>query len=155
MTTELSYEEYNDKAPWAYIGGTYDLTHYGHYELFRRIKEMGFNTWVTVNSDDFVSKYRKEPCILSEQQRLNNILSCRWVDKAEIVNKETQDESITASGCKVIVVGLDWMKPEILPQLGISEEFLIEMGISMMFLPRTKDISSTEIKEWMKKQSQQ
>ena len=42
-----------------YIGGTFDLPHYAHYELFRKAKLICDYLIVAVNTDEFCERYKK------------------------------------------------------------------------------------------------
>lgn len=130
----------------AYIGGTFDIPHFGHFELFRKVKEMGYRTVVVMNSDKFVQEYRNEPPIMNEHERAAQLSHCRFIDELRTVDRDGQKAMIESVKPDVIVVGTDWMKPEILPQLGIDEDFLRDKGIAMVFLPYTREISTSEIK---------
>lgn len=131
-----------------YIGGTFDVPHLGHANLISRIKRMGYYTIVVVNSDDFVSKYRKEPCVLDQNQRAAVMEAHVDVDEVHIVDKEEQMDLIDMLNPDFIAVDTSWLRPEIIPQLGITEDFMRANNISLMVLPRTPGISSTEIKKW-------
>lgn len=128
----------------AYIGGTYDPPHAGHVRLIERVVRMGYSPLVVINSDDFIAKYKNRTAHLPENDRKNYFDELGF-DTA-IVDKESQRELIERVNPDVIVVGLDWMTPKILPQLGIDEEFLEEHDIAMLFLTRTPGIDSTSLR---------
>jgi len=134
----------------AYIGGTWDCCHAGHINLINKVIELGFKPVIIVNSDDFVNKYRKKPCIFKDFERINTLKEFYKDIDIRIVNKEEQKIMIEKINPDVIVVGTDWMKPEILPQLGIDEDFLKKNNISMLFIPRFENISTSEIKKRIK-----
>lgn len=148
-TCEQMKEE--DYKPICYVGGTFDLTHFGHYRLFKRIKELGFHVFVAVNSDSFVKEYRGTPCIMNETERFNAVIATNDVDEAVIVDKKDQKDAIIDSQASVIAVGHDWLKPEILPQLGIDINFLTEENIGLLIMPRTEGISTSELKKRIQK----
>ena len=79
-----------------YIGGTFDLFHYGHVNVFKNLKyhlskesqELGAlsKVIVAVNSDDFASSYKRVP-IMNQYERLAVVNSCRYVDYAFIMDE--------------------------------------------------------------------
>lgn len=129
----------------AYIGMSADPPHFGHVRLLMRVKDLGFKPIAIINSDNFIRTYKKRKPSTSEEKRVT-YFETRGYD-VEIVDKEKQQELIKKINPDVIVVGTDWMKPEILPQLGIDEQFLTDNDIGMLFLPRTPGISSTMLRE--------
>jgi ethanolamine-phosphate cytidylyltransferase len=75
-----------------YVDGVFDLTHYGHYKLFKQAKELGDILIVGVLSDEECEKYKRAP-ILTEEERAENIRCCGYVDTViggvpNIVTKE-------------------------------------------------------------------
>lgn len=72
-------------------------------------------------------------------------------DNIEIIeHMADQTANIANKNPNFIVVGTDWMKQEILPQLGIDEDFLRAYSISMLFIPRFLNISTTSIRDALK-----
>lgn len=130
---------------YAYIGGSYDPPHEGHELLIKRVKALGFEPVVVVNSDGFIRSYKHREPFWWEEERARYFSSSDY--KVRIVEQCNQRELIKEINPSVIVVGLDWMKPEILAQLGIDEQFLTDNGISMLFLPRTPGVSSTLLRD--------
>lgn len=62
-----------------YVDGVFDLTHYGHYNLFKQAKTYGDILYVGVLSDKECENYKRKP-ILTEEERYNNIGCSRDVD---------------------------------------------------------------------------
>lgn len=130
----------------AIVLGTFDLTHYGHFRIFKRLKEMGFTTVAGVTTDEFAESYKRKP-IFDLNERMEMLRSCRYVDEV-IVNLGGHDsrKDILFSGATHIVHGDDWVGKSLYEQIGIDEEFLISNDIHMLYLPYTKGISTTEVK---------
>lgn len=75
-----------------YVDGVFDLTHYGHYKLFKQAKKLGGKLIVGVLSDEECRKYKRNP-VLNEKERIENIKCCGHVDEIiesvpNIVTKE-------------------------------------------------------------------
>ena len=63
-----------------YVDGVFDLTHYGHYKLFKQARELGDTLIVGVLSDEECRNYKRSP-ILTEKERTENIRCCGHVDE--------------------------------------------------------------------------
>ena len=129
----------------AYIGMSADPPHYGHVRLLRRVEELGFYPLVVLNSDSFIREYKGREPFMSQVERKSYFDELGY--STVVIDKDEQQETILEFEPSVIVVGTDWLKPEILPQLGIDEDFLTEHDIGLLILPRTKGISSTELRK--------
>ncbi len=92
-----------------YVIGVFDLFHRGHVELLKKAKSLGQNLIVAVNSDVKVTGYKKKP-VFSETDRLEIIKSCRYVDKAFIINEYDQKKFIEKYAINVIIHGSDWKR---------------------------------------------
>lgn len=129
-----------------YTGGTFDLFHFGHVEFLRRCALFG-KVIVALNTDDFVSRFKNNRTVLSFDERKIVLESCRYVDKVvENTHGEDSGPTIDEVNPDIIAIGSDWLNRDYLKQLGISEAWLVEREIGLLYLPYTKNISSTEIK---------
>jgi glycerol-3-phosphate cytidylyltransferase len=133
-----------------YTGGTFDLFHSGHVNLLKRCKEVaGIDGKVVValNTDDFIFQFKNKKPICSEQERLDVLLACKYVDEV-VMNVGGQDSriSIEMVGPNYIVVGSDWAKKDYYSQMSFTQEWLDERGIGLVYVPYTQTISSTKIR---------
>jgi len=133
--------------PIAYIGGTFDVLHAGHVNLINKVVMMGFKPMIAVNTDKFVYDTKKVHPVFDEWERLKALEEMYSCASFNLVEQSEQRSLIEMVQPAVIVVGSDWLKPEILPQLGIDEAFLRENNISLLVIPRFKSLSSSLIKE--------
>lgn len=131
----------------AYIGMSADPPHIGHVKLVDRVKQLGFDPIIVLNSNEFIKVYKGREPFSSESNRYDYFRKHFPTAVIMFVDKDEQRSLIESVSPDVIVVGSDWMRPEILPQLGIDERFVESHGIGMLFLPRTPGISSTEIRK--------
>lgn len=142
-----------------YVGGTFDLFHFGHARFFRNIKRyfrkknksslflLSCDLVVAVNSDQFAISYKRKP-VMNEEERLEVVKSCKYVDDAFIMPSESQQEScIKECNPNYIVLGSDWKKKDYLGQLSITQNMLDNMGCTIIFMPYTKNISTSKIVE--------
>lgn len=132
-----------------YIGGTFDLFHYGHVNVFKSLKyylkgEVS-QVIVAVNSDDFAESYKRRP-VMDQYERLAVVNSCKYVDYGFIMDTyENQPFFIEENSPDYIVMGTDWQEKDYLKQLCIDQEFLHRIGAEMVFVPYTEEISTTKI----------
>lgn len=132
---------------WVYVGGTFDLFHYGHARFLEECAKHG-KVIVAINTDDFCDRYKRKP-VLTLGERIESVRSCKWVDDV-IVNVGDEDTGITIDLVKdktisYIAHGDDWMGPDLLQQLGITQEWLDGRDIKMLYIPYTKGISTSDI----------
>ena len=75
-----------------YVDGVFDLTHNGHFKLYKQARSLGDKLYVGVLSDDECENYKRRPILTAKERRLN-ILNSEYVDKViidvpNIVTKE-------------------------------------------------------------------
>ena len=132
-----------------YIGGTFDLFHYGHVNLFKNLKyylkgEIS-QVIVAVNSDDFAESYKRKP-VMNQYERLAVVNSCKYVDYGFIMDSyDNQPFFIEENNPDYIVMGTDWQQKDYFKQLAVSQEFLDRIGAEIIFMPYTSSISTSKI----------
>ena len=128
--------------------GVFDLLHYGHYELFRRVRELAGESSrvvVAVQEDTVVTKYKPEVRLVYDwETRAKMIRALRYVD--EVIRYGDIDESIKQIDFDTFVVGGDQNHAGF--QRAIS--WCRETGKEVVTLPRTGGISTTRLKENIK-----
>lgn len=132
--------------PTIYTGGTFDLFHSGHVNLLRRCSELGYVV-VSLNSDEFIERYKGKPPVLSYQEREAVLKSCKYVDQV-IPNVGGSDSKIAIELAQpdYIAIGSDWAKRDYYEQMGFDQDWLDTRGIGLVYIPYTKGVSSTNIK---------
>ena len=127
--------------------GTFDLLHYGHINLLKRAKQMGDYLIVCLSTDEFNknSKNRLEKnkeCYFSYEIRKQLLESIRYVDLVIPENNWNQKiDDIKEFGIDTFVMGDDWKG---------KFDFLKDY-CEVIYLPRTKEISTTKIKKDLEK----
>lgn len=119
--------------------GTFDLLHRGHRRLFHRCREFGELT-IGVNSDRFVVEYKGEP---PHEHQIERLFKCGIYATSSLHDGRT-DEFLERHNPDLLVVGSDWHVRDYLGQLGVTQEFLDDLDISVLYVPRTPGVSSTE-----------
>lgn len=135
--------------PTVYTGGTFDLTHYGHYRFLSRAAEIGDVT-VALNTDEFIEQYKGKPPVLNYDARMEALLACRWVNKV-IPNYGGANSKIAIElvNPDFIVIGSDWARKDYYAQMGFDQDWLDYNHIGLVYIPYTEGISTTEIKKRM------
>lgn len=118
--------------------GTFDLLHYGHINLLRRAKELGDYLVVVVSTDEFNRNEKNKKCYFSYEKRKAMVEAIRYVDLVvPEENWEQKRTDIHKYDIDVFVMGDDWYG---------KFDFLEKEGVEVIYLPRTPEISSTQIK---------
>ena len=131
--------------------GTFDLLTSGHLFLFEQCRKIAGphgQVIVTANSDEFVHRYKGSNPVMSLDERLHMLGSLRDISSA-MVNFGDEDAAsvIESINPDFLVIGQDWALKDYYGQLGITQEWLDERDISLIYLPRVKELSSTELKK--------
>ena len=118
--------------------GTFDLLHQGHINLLRRAKALGDYLVVAISTDEFNWNEKHKKCYFSYEQRKALVESIRYVDLViPEENWEQKRKDIKEYHIDTFVMGDDWKG---------KFDFLKEEGAEVVYLPRTPEISSTQIK---------
>lgn len=124
--------------------GVFDLLHYGHFELFRRCKELageGGRLVVAVQEDAVVTKYKPQTRLVYDwQTRVKMISALRYVDK--VVPYGDIDESIKHIDFDVFAIGGD----QVHTGFQRAVEWCKANGKDVVRLSRTDGISSSQIR---------
>lgn len=118
--------------------GTFDLLHYGHINLLRRAKSLGDYLIVGLSTDEFNNKEKNKECYFDFENRKLLLDAVRYVDL--VVPEENWEQKISdiqKYNIDVFVIGDDWKG---------KFDYLEDIGIEVVYLPRTKEISTTKIK---------
>lgn len=123
--------------------GTFDLLHYGHINLLRRAKEQGDYLIVAVSTDEFNWNEKKKKCYFSYEKRKMLLEAIRYVDLViPEKNWEQKKTDMHEYHIDCFVMGNDWEG---------KFDFLKEEGVEVVYLPRTPEISTTDIKKNLSK----
>ena len=117
--------------------GTFDLLHYGHINRLRRAKEMGDYLIVALSTDEFNWNSKHKKCYFSYEKRKQLLEAIRYVDL--VIPEESWEQKISdvkEFRVDTFVIGDDWEG---------KFDFLKEY-CEVVYLPRTPDISTTQIK---------
>ena len=118
--------------------GTFDLLHYGHINLLKRAKEYGDYLIVALSTDEFNWDEKRKKCYFTYEQRKKLLEAVRYVDL--VIPEENWEQKILdvkKYDVDTFVIGNDWEG---------KFDFLKDL-CNVVYLPRTPEISSTQIKE--------
>lgn len=134
-----------------YTGATFDGFHAGHVDLLRRCAELG-NVVVALNTDDFIKRFKGHAPIQTYEERRDVLLACKYVWKV-IPNEGGEDSkpTILKVNPDYVVVGSDWLRKDYMKQMGFTPEWLEEHDITLVYIPRVRPLSSTIIRERVKR----
>ncbi len=122
--------------------GTFDLLHYGHVNLLRRAKELGDYLIVALSTDEFNWEQKQKKCYFSYEERKKLLEAIRYVDLVIPENSWEQKVSdVQEFKVDTFVIGDDWTG---------KFDFLKDY-CEVVYLPRTPEISTTQIKADLKK----
>ena len=124
--------------------GTFDLLHYGHINLLRRAKALGDYLIVALSTDAYNHDQKHKACYFSYEERKLLLEAVRYVDL--VIPEENWDQKRTdvhLYQVDTFVMGDDWTG---------KFDFLKEEGVEVVYLPRTPEISTTQIKSDLNRQ---
>ena len=131
-----------------YTDGVYDLFHVGHLNMIQAAKSRCDILIVGVHGDDVVEEYKHRRPIINEEDRRRIIESIKGVDKAVINRFRDKKKLWELHHFDVVFIGDDWKGTE---RWNRFEKELSEMGVDVVYVPYTKGISTTEIREMIMK----
>ena len=121
--------------------GTFYLLHYGHINLLQRAKALGDYLIVALSTDEFNWNSKQKKCYFTYEQRKRLLEAVRYVDL--VIPEENWEQKINdVKEFKVdtFVMGDDWKG---------KFDFLKDY-CEVVYLPRTPEISTTQIKNDLK-----
>ena len=121
--------------------GTFDLLHYGHINLLKRAKSYGDYLIVALSTDEFNWNSKQKKCYFTYEERKKMLEAIRYVDL--VIPEECWEQKVTdvkEFRVDTFVMGNDWEG---------KFDFLKD-SCEVVYLPRTPEISTTQIKKDLK-----
>lgn len=120
--------------------GTFDMFHVGHLNLLEKLSELGDRLIVGVSTDEF-NEGKGKKVLIPYEQRAKIVKSVRYVD--QVIPESSWDQKIKdikENNVSILAMGDDWQG---------KFDFLNDC-CEVKYLPRTKNISTTELKRSLK-----
>ncbi len=127
-----------------YTTGVFDMFHIGHLNILKKAKEQCEYLIVGVSTDQTVQSYKNKAPVIKFEERCAIVEAIKFVDK--VVPQTSMDKMAAYKELKfdALFHGSDWQGSDMYNQI-IKE--LAEVGVDVVFLPHTKGISTTLIRE--------
>ena len=122
--------------------GTFDLLHYGHVNLLQRAKALGDYLVVALSTDEFNWNQKQKKCYFSYEERKRLLEAIRYVDL--VIQEESWEQKasdVQEYHIDTFVMGNDWE----------GKFYFLKEYCDVVYLPRTPEISTTQIKKDLKK----
>ncbi|NVJ64135.1 MAG: adenylyltransferase/cytidyltransferase family protein [Flavobacteriaceae bacterium] len=120
--------------------GTFDLFHIGHVRLLKRLKALGDRLVIGLSSDEF-NEVKGKQVIIPYADRREILLSCQYVDDVFQENTwEQKRDDLLREKADIFAMGDDWA--------GKFDD--LQDIVKVLYLPRTQDVSTTELKTVIK-----
>lgn len=117
--------------------GTFDILHVGHINLLRRARALGDKLIVALSTDEF-NKGKHKSSLLNYENRKAVLEAIRYVDAViPETHWEQKIPDVQRLGADIFVMGHDWE----------GEFDFLKDYCEVVYLQRTADISTTEIKD--------
>lgn len=121
--------------------GTFDLLHYGHINLLQRAKALGDYLIVALSTDEFNWDCKRKRCYFSYARRRQMLEALRCVDLVVPEQSwEQKREDIALYKVDTFVMGDDWK----------GKFDFLKPACEVIYLPRTPEVSTTQIKQELK-----
>lgn len=127
------------------------MFHAGHVNFLRQCKKIVGESGVVIvslNTDEFIQKFKGKPPIMTFDERKRVLKSCKYVNQVHTnIGGKDSKPSIKRAKPDIIAIGDDWAKRDYYKQMKFTQEWLDEHKITLIYIPYTKGISTTEIKK--------
>lgn len=127
-----------------FTDGVYDMFHVGHLNMIREAKKRCDYLIVGVHSDEIVEGYKNRKTIINENDRREIVGAIKEVDKAVINHTRDKMELWKKYHFDTIFIGDDWKGTE--RWINFEKE-LAKIGVTVEYIPYTKGISTTQIRQ--------
>ncbi|MDE6025512.1 MAG: adenylyltransferase/cytidyltransferase family protein [Lachnospiraceae bacterium] len=127
-----------------YTQGTYDMFHIGHLNLLKNAKRHCDYLIVGINTDELVASYKEKRPIIPLDERVAIVRAIEYVDEVVVTTTLDKMEMWDILRFDEIYIGDDWKGNARWEETG---RVLEKVGARLVFLPYTKDTSSTLLRQ--------
>lgn len=126
-----------------YTQGCFDMFHVGHLNLLNNAKKQCEHLIVGVNSDALMESYKHKAPVIREEYRKLIVENIKAVDEVYLVDTLDKLEILEKIPFDAIFIGDDWKGSKRWTE---TQESLKARNVEVVFLPYTKDVSSTQLR---------
>ena len=130
-----------------YTTGVFDLFHVGHLNILEKSKEVCETLIVAVCTDEYVQETKNLTPVISYEDRARIIASLKCVDKVVPMTYTDKLRAWEEYKFDVLISGDDWKGSE---RYNLTEKQFEPLGVDVYYVPYTKSVSTTMIKEKLK-----
>lgn len=128
--------------------GVFDLFHVGHLRYLDFAGRHCDELWVAVRADSLVTPGKSHRPMYGENERREIIAALKPVDVAFVFTEVLENISywrqwLTDNTIAIVIAGGDWKGTD---RWNMLEHSLREIGIEILYAPRTDGISSTALR---------
>lgn len=127
-----------------YTTGVFDMFHIGHLNLLKRAREQCDYLIVGVSTDELVASYKGKEPIIPFEQRITIVEAIKYVDQAVPQFCLDKVDAWKTYQFNVMFHGSDWENKPVYQEIVLK---LSKVGVKTVFLPYTKNISSSILRE--------
>ena len=131
-----------------YTTGVFDMFHIGHLNILKRSKEQCDYLIVGVSTDEVVKSYKNKTPIIPFEERIAIVSELKCVNLAVPQTSMNKMEAWEKYHFDALFHGSDWKGSNMYNKL--IEEFSA-VGVDVVFLPHTENVSSTLLSEVLHK----
>lgn len=131
-----------------YTTGVFDMFHIGHLNILKHSKEQCDYLIVGVSTDEVVKSYKNKTPIIPFEERIAIVSELKCVDLAVPQTSMNKMEAWEKYHFDALFHGSDWKGSNMYNKL--IEEFSA-VGVDVVFLPHTENVSSTLLSEVLHK----
>ncbi|HIO95931.1 MAG TPA: glycerol-3-phosphate cytidylyltransferase [Campylobacterales bacterium] len=116
--------------------GTFDMFHIGHLKLLQRLSGLADELIVAISTDEF-NRGKGKKVMIPYEQRAEIVENIKCVDR--VIPEENWEQKVTdvkKYGIDIFAIGDDWR----------GEFDFLKEHCEVVYLERTKDISTTQLK---------
>lgn len=124
-----------------YTSGTFDMLHINHLRLIEYARGLGDILIVGVNTDELVASYKSTP-IIPFEDRIALMRAIKGPDLVVPQHSLDHTDKVKKLKFDVFVVGDDWVG---------KYDYLEKMGVTVVYTPYGKGVSSSSLKERIRK----
>jgi glycerol-3-phosphate cytidylyltransferase-like family protein len=124
-----------------------DCYHQGHDNIFKTMRETGKKTIVILHDDLACYKIKRKFPIQELKHRIRNLKRSGLVDKVLVTHSTDPADMFAKVVKKYGAENIEYFRGDDLTKDFLGQWYLDKVGVKITFLPYTKGVSSTQIRD--------